>query len=376
MPLTVLITNLSLSGRTGTETYTRDLALGLLREDCLPIVYSTNLGDLADELRQATIPVIDGLEQMQRPPDVIHGHHNLETLAALSRFPGVPAVFVCHDATAWHSIPPLHPRVGMYLAVDDNCRDRMLYEYGIPESRIRVVPNAVDLGRFARRTLLPARPARALLFGGAGSEATSLAAVRVACAERGMTLDVISESTGRGTQTPEASLSGYDVVFAKARCALEALAIGSAVILCDGRKMGPMVTAAELDHLRRLNFGRRALQSPIEVATLLREIDRYDPADTAEVTNRIRERGGLTHLTQALIEIYEAMLANPPMTTCDEEAPAIAAFLEHLAPRLQRQMDTPARRTLRSLKRALLNAPAAGALRRWGVSIRRQLSKP
>ena len=55
-------------------------------------------------------------------------------------------------------------------------------------------------------------------------------------------------------------LGQYDIVFAKARCALEALAVGNAVVLCDTVGVGPMVTTGEVDRLRRLNFGVRALR--------------------------------------------------------------------------------------------------------------------
>lgn len=52
-------------------------------------------------------------------------------------------------------------------------------------------------------------------------------------------------------------LGGYDLVFAKARCALEAMAVGCAVVLCDVGGLGPLVTRAQVQHLRRWNFGRR-----------------------------------------------------------------------------------------------------------------------
>jgi hypothetical protein len=48
--LRVLITNLTLASRTGTETYVRDLALGLLERGHTPIVYTTDPGDIAREI--------------------------------------------------------------------------------------------------------------------------------------------------------------------------------------------------------------------------------------------------------------------------------------------------------------------------------------
>src|SRR5437870_4081723 len=53
--LRVLITNITLATRTGTETYVRDLALGLARRGHHPVVYSTDLGDIAREIEAGTV---------------------------------------------------------------------------------------------------------------------------------------------------------------------------------------------------------------------------------------------------------------------------------------------------------------------------------
>ena len=99
--LRILITNTALDVRAGSELYVRDLATALLARGHTPIVYSPVLGDVAREIREATIPVVDDLAAIGTAPDVIHGHHHLETLTALLWFPGVPAVSMCHG---WHVI--------------------------------------------------------------------------------------------------------------------------------------------------------------------------------------------------------------------------------------------------------------------------------
>src|SRR5947208_7620727 len=116
--LRVLITNLRMDQRTGTEMYVRDLALSLLAHGHTPIVYSPLPGQPAQELRNRTIPVVDDLDSLGDDPDVIHGHHAPTLLTALVRFPGVPAVSVCHDFNAWHDCPLPHPRIRRYVAVD------------------------------------------------------------------------------------------------------------------------------------------------------------------------------------------------------------------------------------------------------------------
>ena len=358
--LRVLITNRVLARRTGTELYVRDLALGLLRRGHLPIVYSPILGPLADEIRAATVPVVDDLARVGAAPDVIHGHHGVETLSALLAFPCVPAISFCHSWIGWADAPVVFPRVLRHVAVDHACRDRLLHEHGVPEARVHVVLNAVDLERFRPRGPLPTRPARALVFSnGAGGKGSHLEAVRAACASAGIALDVAGDGSGNSLDRPEEVLGRYDLVFAKARAALEAMAVGAAVVLCDVAGAGPMVTTANVDWLRPLNFGMRTLRDPVTPDAVAREIARYDAADAAEVSRRIRGCAGAEALVDELLGLYRDVIAEhaaaPPGDPAAESR-AAAAYLQTLSPRLHE------RDLLRGAFRRLLQVPVVG---RW-----------
>jgi hypothetical protein len=307
--LRVLITNITLATRTGTELYVRDLATGLLDRGYTPMVYSPELGALAHELRAAAVAVVDNLGALATPPDVIHGHHNLPTMRALLRFASAPAVFFCHDSRSWHDSPPRSPRIRRFVAVDLACRDRLVLRHGIPEDRIRVLLNFVDLKRFTPRGPLPSRPERALVFSNNASERTHVAAVREACARAGIALDVVGAGVGTIWENPEDLLGRYDLVFAKGRSALEAAAVGAAVVLCDAVGAGPMVTSGELDRLRPLNFGRRTLSRSVGPEVVGREIARYDPEDAAEVSRRIRATAGRDAAVGEIASLYQEVLA-------------------------------------------------------------------
>jgi len=339
-PLTVLIANATLATFTGTETYVRDLGLGLLRKGHRPIVYAPDLGPIAEELRRATIPVVDNLNSVATIPDVIHGNHNTETITALLHFEKVPAVFYCHSWTDWISSPPSHPRVLAYLAVDDTCRDRLVLENGIREELVRVRLHGVDLDRFKPREPLPAKPKRALVFSNTASAATHLNAVRDACRRTGIEVDVAGSAMNATVATPESMLGNYDLVFAKARCALEALAVGTAVILCDSAGNGPLVTTAELDQLRRLNFGIRTLREKSNPDLLAREISRYDPADATEVSRRIRSSSDLTSVIDDTIDLYREVIDDfrqRPALEANEENRAAAEYLRWLTVMVRRR---------------------------------------
>jgi len=371
----VLLTNFRLATRTGSELYVSDLARGLLERGHTPIVYSTVLGPLAERLRSATIPVVDDLGSLGAPPDVIHGQHNHELLTALLHFPGVPAVRFCHG---WHDdLPQPFPRIRRYVCVDDTTHDRVVFEAGIPEARTRVLLNFVDLDGFRARSPLPPRPGRALVF--SNKAAIHLPAVRQACAPSGITVDAVGLSVGQPSGAPESLLGGYDLVFAKGRCALEALAVGTAVVLCDATGVGPMVTTGELDRLRRLNFGLRALHRPLSADTIAAEVARYDSSYAGLVMRRIRATAGLAAALDAIVELYEEVIAEFGQSGAEDqegELRAAAAYLAALAPRLRWQASPRATlyvalrelffRGLRvpGLRRLLRSARGMGAVRR------------
>ena len=360
----VLITNNTLAGRAGSELYVRDLATALLDRGITPIAYSTQLGDVAEELRRATVPVIDDLDALAAPPDLIHGQHHLETMTALLRFPGVPAIYFCHGWLPWEEMPPRFPRILRYIAVDHPCRDRLVCEHAIPEDRLRVLLNFVDLERFKPRGALPARPARALVFSNSASEQTYMQAAREACQQAGIALDVIGLKAGNVSAHPEAVLGRYDLVFAKARSALEALAVGAAVVLCDAAGVGEMVTTNNLDRLRPLNFGIRALREAVSAEALAREIARYDANDAiAEYraasaylraqAPRLKERDGLWIAYQAIQKERDRLQTERDMVQAERQAlrAELAASNEQVG--IQHQQSSATQAKLEQMRNTL-----------------------
>ena len=365
--LRILITNHGLQQRAGSELYVRELALGLLRNGHSPIVYSTKLGEVASEIRQATVPVIDELSHVAVQPDLIHGQHHVETMTALLHFPHTPAVFFCHGWLPWEETPPHFPRILRYVAVDDTCRDRLVCEHGIAEERVRVILNFVDLQRFVPRAELPARPRKALVFSNSASETTYLGTVREACQRAGISLDVVGSNAGTTSKRPEEILGQYDIVFAKARCALEALAVGTAVVLCDRVGVGPMVTTTQLERLRRLNFGIRTLQGTIDSDALEKEIARYDAADAMEVSRRVRGECGYEEAISELVALYKEVIAEYkqlPMHDADVDSRAAAAYLRELPLLLARERDVLANSATFRLRNRLLRIPIVGTMAR------------
>jgi glycosyltransferase involved in cell wall biosynthesis len=330
----VLLTNFALDHRGGSDLYVRDVAQALLARGHEPVVFSPRLGTVADDLRAATVTVVDDLRDLDTAPDVIHGQHHVPTMTALLRYPRTPAVFFCHGWLPWEEKPPRFPRILRYVAVDHACRERVTLEAGIPESAVEVILNFVDLRRFRERPPLPARPARALVFSNQASEATHLPAIREACRVRGISVDVAGRDSGRVAVRPEDVLPGYDLVFAKARCAIEALATGAAVVACDANGLGPLVTTRNLETLRCLNFGFRTLRQPVTPEAVGRAVDEYDDTDAARVTREMRRTAGLDEAMGRIVAVYDSAIAaaRDPSFAADpvEESRAASRYLHGL----------------------------------------------
>ena len=189
--------------------------------------------------------------------------------------------------------------------------------------------------------------------------------MREACLRTKLTLDVIGADSGNVSRRPQDVLGQYDIVFAKARCALEALAVGSAVVLCDTVGVGPMVTTSEIAQLRRLNFGVRALRRR-DRDVLEREIARYDPQDAAEVSRRIRESAGRERSIDQIVALYQEVVREfeTNKRDLDAEARAESTYLQQLAIHLEEQRNTLLNSQTFRLRKRLLNLPVAGTLLR------------
>jgi hypothetical protein len=304
----VLITNYWMRSRTGTELYAAETARALRDAGHQPMILTMHPGELADGLAAEGIPVFSDPAQIGERPDVIHGQHNVPVAAAMLRFPGVPVISFCHDATHWLETPPAGAVMAQYVAVGEACRDRLVMQHGVPSEQVLILPNAPDLERFRPRAPLPRRPARALAFSNYWSKPKAQV-LEAACRECGIALDVVGFGMGTHSVRPEELLVQYDLVLAIGRCALESIAVGAAVVLCGVDGVGSMVTLDELDELARQNMGRRTLRANLNPAAVIQQIRRYDAAEATRVTARLRAGGGQRKLAERLVGLYRSAIA-------------------------------------------------------------------
>jgi hypothetical protein len=315
----VLFSNISMDQRSGTEMFLWDLTRLLKRRGIECGLYTPIAGELARKLRAEGVPVWSSARDIAMEPDLLHCQHLHTAVVLTERFPRTPAVYMVHDARSPYDTTVLHPRIRKIVAVDDYCRERVCSETSLPEEDVRVIFNGVDLEKFRPRPPLPAKPRSALIFTSFAEHSRHVELAARVSADRGIPLTRIGGAAGQVVENPERHLAGHDLVFAKARCALEAIAMGCAVVLIGPEGVGEMVTPETFEFMRRRNFGRSLLTSPLSAEALHAQIDRYSPDATVRVRDAVRQQCGIDSMTSEFISLYEEVLSGGPCMNPDVE---------------------------------------------------------
>ena len=324
----VLLTAMSVANRTGAELYVAEVARALVERQHRATVLATVRGPLADELEREGIPVLGRLSPRMARPDIVHAQSAPATRLALARYPDVPALYVCHGHDRRRDVLPPYPSVRRYAGVSSICVEAQLRR-GSPPSRTLLMPNFVDTRIFRPRPPLPASPRRAVLFSNYATPDGFAGAVREACRRRQIELDIVGAGAGKVSDRPHDLLVDYDVVFAKGRAAIEAMAVGCAVVLCDAAGVGPMVAESNAERLRAMNFGFAALDAAHEPEVIVARLDLYDAHDAARVRDWIRTVASLERYMTDLDLLYRELIEEkgPGSTLSTRVAQAVSAVV-------------------------------------------------
>ncbi|GAB5378386.1 MAG: hypothetical protein AcusKO_48480 [Acuticoccus sp.] len=321
--LKLLLTQRKLAEYAGSEMVTLELALALKARGHEVAVFCPRPGKLTDVLASNGIANHEHVREVPWRPDVIHAHHRLPALTALTHFAGVPCVYLCHGQRPWVEQPPLHPQIGTYLAVSEKLANHIATRLDLPRERVRSVRNFVDIGRFSRvRTPSAEAPTRALLFGQSGFSDGEVERLEEACGRHGIALDKIGYAYGNPRPNPELYLPDYDIVFAIGRSALEAMACGCNTIPLVPVLAGSLVTGDNFEAWADINFSPRYFTTADRVSDewLAAQLTRLDPQDAARVTHRVRTEFSLESVVTNLEAIYGEAMAAPVASDADGSA--------------------------------------------------------
>lgn len=301
----LLFTNNTLHSLAGSELYVYDMALELQRRGHRVSCFTLNPGLIANKLREQGISVATSVEEMQALPlpDLIHAHHRLEARLAASCFPQVPIVYAC--------LGPFHPleQPGLdrglftrFLAISQDVKANMVCYQQILAEKISVIPNFVDLSRFTAVRPLSKKPRRVLLL---TNYFKTEGIVEKACKIAGdLELKAIGIPNG-AVWNVEDYLDWADVVVTSARGALQALAMGRAVVVYRPTGSDGLLTPANFEASFYHNFSGRAFARHFDAATMAGEITSYKPAEVQELQERIRSEFSLPRAADSLLQLYQ-----------------------------------------------------------------------
>lgn len=332
--MNILITNSRLDGLGGAQSFVRDLGRGLQELGHSVVAYSCDPGDREVLRERGMIPTTDSLDDLPFRPDVIHGQHHLQTMAATAVLHGIPAIYHCHGAV-WRECPPLFPRIYHYLAVSRTLANRMIIEMNLDPADVSVLLNTLEVGRFNEVRALPEVPARALFYNKMhGPDSPVVGAIREAASRVGIELDCVGRHFERMISDPERVLPTYDIVFASGRSAIDALAAGCAVVVLGRTSCGEMVVPENYGRLREVNFAIAVNSPPSSADMIEKELRRYSAVECGLVSRRLREEADSASGIRTLVGIYEDVIARHNRTPEDlpAERRAMAKYLRRLSP--------------------------------------------
>ena len=291
----------------GTTVYIKDLVIGLKRLGITPEVFTLRMGPVASELNALGIKVTYRLSELSTP-DVIHAHHNIALRKALLKFRNTPVVSWIHDRTSHLDIPLFRSNILQYMAVDYNCKERYCHDFNFMEDEVNVIYNWVNLERFQCKAAVANKPQKALVFSNYANDSNYLPVIKATCDALSIELDTIGKYSNNQTATPEHYLPHYDLIFGKAKAAMEGMATGAAVIVCDFRGLAGLVNPDNFGHFRKFNFGMKLMTRKITHSNLTAEIKAYNEADAIATTQMIREQADFEATLLQIVDMYKKLI--------------------------------------------------------------------
>ncbi len=303
----VLITNVEMEGYSGTTLYVKELAIGFKERGVDVEVFTFRIGPIGEELSSRGVKISTSLRDL-KVPDIVHAHNNITVWPILRHFRNVPVVFWLHSRLSPLDIPPKHRNIVQYMAVDYNCHERYVEEHQFSSNDIKVIYNWVNLTRFSLKKSINGPIKKALVFSNYAGKSGFYPVLKEACESLGIELDVMGKGMGTEQKNPENYLREYDIVFAKAKAAMEAMACGCAVIVCDFTGLAGFVKTNNFEQFRKLNFGMKLMDRPVTVKNIVDELKQYQSADAKLVGDRLRKEADMELIVDDISNLYHDVI--------------------------------------------------------------------
>ena len=293
----------------GTQTYALTVAEQLQRLGHDAILHAAEGGAAGRLAEERGLTVAETEADLPGDPDVVLAQDSMMSYRMADRFPETPQLFRCPNAIFDLQMPPQLPGIVGALVVLSERFARRLRALAVTQDIVRM-RQPVDTDLFAERSAIRDRPRRALLIGNYlhGQRRRMLIdaweSAGVECSVAGGQASI--------TATPETAMADADIVVAKGKAALEAMACGRAVYVydqygCDGWVSPDTYPAFEAD-----NFAGLATDRPAGPRLLLADLEGYRPEMGPQ--NRdlvVRHHGARAH-AESLVAVMRQLAPRAP----------------------------------------------------------------
>jgi hypothetical protein len=261
--------NRLMTGAGGTEIHLVTVGEELLRLGHEVVAYAPEVGPFADFARDRGIAVIDRVRELPAECDVVFAQDSIVVYDLVERYPGAFTVFrICGDVYDFQSPPQVEGMVDLVVVLSDRY-ERLARACAVetPVLRLRI---PVDIDRLVPIGDIRVRPGRAVVLGNYGDR---IEVVREAWERCG--IEVVQVGGAKQRFDIAAALEGTDIVVAKSRAALDAMACGRAVYLLDTFGGDGWVTPEAYPALEADHFAGLATERVIDSAELERDLQAY-----------------------------------------------------------------------------------------------------
>jgi hypothetical protein len=254
----------------GTEAHLLTVGEHLQRLGHEVVIYAPELGPYADHVRRCGIDVVDQLRKLPTDCDVVFAQDTIVAYDVAERYPAALSVYrVCGDVHDFQ-IPPQLERMVDFIVVLSDRYARVVEACAIkaPILRMRV---PVDVDRLTPLGGIRKRPRRAVML---GNYPDRFELVKTTWEQQG--IEVVQVGGVDESYDVANAVAGADIVVAKARAALEAMACGRAVYIYDTFGGDGWVTPTLYHALEADNFAGQATDRVIGSTELGLDLAEYD----------------------------------------------------------------------------------------------------
>jgi hypothetical protein len=237
------------------------------------MIYAPELGPFADHVRDRGIDVVDRLEELAAECDVVFAQDSIVAYDLAERYPDALNVFrICGDVYDFQLPPQLDGVVDLVVVLSDRY-ERVARSCSVTTPLLRLsVP--IDVDRLVPVGGLRERPRHALMLGNYGDR---YELVREAWGRQGVEVERVGLIDGNETHDVASAVAYADIVVAKSRAALDAMACGRAAYIYDIFGGDGWVTPDLYPALEADQFAGQATDRVIGEAELEADLAGYAP---------------------------------------------------------------------------------------------------